>query len=128
MAKTWATVGYPAAIPLTIAMGAASTVATATAVANKPKFADGGIVGGMGGGTQGPDNVEAVLGRNERVITVEDQLILSDVLSGKAGGATNNITINAVSSDGVEDAVLSALYSAQENNKVDTTRLSIGAE
>jgi hypothetical protein len=36
MAKTWATVGYPAAIPLTIALGAASTAATAVAVANKP--------------------------------------------------------------------------------------------
>lgn len=127
MAKTWATVGYPAAIPLTIAMGAQSSIATATAMANKPKFEDGGIVGGMGGGRQGRDNVEAVLGKNERVITVDQQLMLSDFFEGKMGGGGTNITINAVSSEGVEDAVLSALYSAQDNGKVDNTRLSIGA-
>lgn len=36
MAKTWATIGYPGAIPLTIALGASSTAATAIAMANKP--------------------------------------------------------------------------------------------
>ena len=125
--KTMATMGYPAGIPLAAAVAATGAVSTGAIIANKPKFEDGGIVGGMGGGRQGPDNVEAVLGENERVITVDQQLMLSDFFEGKMGGGGTNITINAVSSEGVEDAVLSALYNAQQNNKVDKTILSIGA-
>ena len=125
MAKTWANVGYPGAIPLTIAMGAASTVATATAVANKPKFEDGGIVGGN---SFTGDQVDARVNSGEMILNKDQQANLFAIANGGGGSTTHNITVNAVSSDGVEDAILSALYNAQENNRVDNTRLSIGAE
>jgi len=108
-------------------MGAQSTVATATAIANKPTFEDGGFVGGANGGRQGVDNREIVAGDNEYVMTVADQKEFLKLMKGGGASSQPNITINAVSSEGVEDAVLSALYNAQQNNKVDNTILSIGA-
>jgi len=146
MAKTWATVGYPAAIPLTIAMGVQSTIATATAIANKPRMATGSTnafgesseIGHQTSSFGGTDSQLILASPDEMIIKPKDTAVVKDALNNK--GVTQQqqqivnhnyyYTVQATSLDprSASEMILESLYSANENNLIDQTRLDVGVE
>lgn len=70
IAKTAATVGYPAAIPL-IAIAAATGLTQLAIASQAPKFKDG-VIGLKGKGTGTSDSIHAMLSKGESVMTADE--------------------------------------------------------
>lgn len=84
----------------TTAMVLGSAAAQSAAIA---KYEEGGFVGGMNGGSQGPDTEHALLGKNEYVMTVADQKnflrnVKGNAFTGSSG--TINITQGSITIEG----------------------------
>lgn len=118
---------WPVAVAAMAATAAAGTASTATILANKPKYATGGIVGGS---SMVGDQVDARVNSGEMILNKSQQATLFDVANG---ATTNNnqqtyqITVNALSPDQAAMAVTEALQIAHQNNMIDTSILSVGA-
>jgi len=118
MMKVWADPGYPAAIPLTIAIGAQSSAATA--VVASQKFADGGIV--AGNSTSG-DNVPAMVNSKEIIMNQNQQADLWNFIKGGSnGGGGSNNTFNfsgniGLDESGIVDVVTSAIQRQEQTGQ-----------
>ena len=94
---------------------AAAGTAVATGAFNIAKitqqeFEDGGVVGGFGGSTQGPDNTTAKVRTGEMVLNSGQQRQLFDLANGSGG--TSGMTLNyspVVSGDMAPEALSKAL-------------------
>lgn len=103
IAKTWATVGYPAAIPLTIAMGAQSTIQTGVALANKPRFRTGSVdasgqprIIGQGVGTSGGiDSQLGLFSPGELIVPPQDAPAVRDFMRSGGLNTTQTVKIDA---------------------------------
>ncbi|MEA1998011.1 MAG: phage tail tape measure protein [Euryarchaeota archaeon] len=142
--KALASAPPPANFVMAGLTGAAGIASTAVIASNKPRLALGSVNAfgesseiGNRSGINGVDSQLALVSPDEMIIKPKDVPLVKETLNNKTTNnnatTTNNnvfspvVNVSAMSSEGVEDAVLSALYTAQENNKVDNTRLSIGA-
>ena len=119
--------GFPQAIPFMAAAGVAGAAQTAVIAANKPRFENGGIVGGT---SFTGDNVDARVNSGEMILNRSQQKQLFDMANG---GTTNNnqrtinVNVSALDPQTTSEAVVNALVHAQQNGGYDTSILSLGA-
>lgn len=140
VAKTLASVPYPASIPLAIAAGATGLVQTGIIASNKPqRMAEGGV---LSGGSTVNDSVPFQGNAGERIINKQRTRKLDKAIdSGAIGGASNtfNVTVpieipptatvetaNSLRdvADFIVDKTVRALELAAEQGKIDKTRFA----
>jgi hypothetical protein len=138
--KTMATMGYPVGIPFAIAAAATGAVSTTLIAASKPRYEQGGFIGGV---SYTGDKVDARVNSGEAVLNVQQQREFMAIANGRSRNGGGNITvgettviINGNATDETvqalrnenmnqQERILEMLYDAKDRGMIDTTRLTI---